>query len=377
MAQVEQVTAETSHIEFGNHRFLRDLLGQHDAHLHGLENALGVKISASGNALIIAGDEPQRDLAGRVATQLYDLIQRGYPVYPSDVDYAVRILSRDRTANLQDIFLDTVYVSSNRRTITPKSLAQKAYIDAIRKYDIVFGIGPAGTGKTYLAMAVAVAELMKRKVSRVVLTRPAVEAGEKLGFLPGDLAEKINPYLRPLYDALHDMVDFDRAQKMIERGVIEVAPLAFMRGRTLNDSFVILDEAQNTTREQMKMFLTRLGYGSKAVITGDITQIDLPAGTRSGLKEARHILRDVDGIQFTLFTEKDVVRHRLVQDVITAYERAQEAQERRNQESRALRRNRLQARSERRHQRHGAGSAPAPDPPLEPNDPASPGVETG
>ena len=377
MAEVEQVTAETSHIEFGNHRFLRDLLGQHDAHLHGLENALGVKISASGNALIIAGDEPQRDLAGRVATQLYDLIQRGYPVYPSDVDYAVRILSRDHTANLQDIFLDTVYVSSNRRTITPKSLAQKAYIDAIRNYDIVFGIGPAGTGKTYLAMAVAVAELMKRKVSRVVLTRPAVEAGEKLGFLPGDLAEKINPYLRPLYDALHDMVDFERAQKMIERGVIEVAPLAFMRGRTLNDSFVILDEAQNTTREQMKMFLTRLGYGSKAVITGDITQIDLPAGTRSGLKEARHILRDVEGIQFTLFTEKDVVRHRLVQDVITAYERAQEAQERRNQESRALRRNRLQARSERRHQRNSTGSEPAPDSTLESNDPASPEGETG
>lgn len=377
MAEIEQVTAETSHIEFGNHRFLRDLLGQHDAHLHGLENALGVKISASGNALIIAGDEPQRDLAGRVATQLYDLIQRGYPVYPSDVDYAVRILSRDHTANLQDIFLDTVYVSSNRRTITPKSLAQKAYIDAIRNYDIVFGIGPAGTGKTYLAMAVAVAELMKRKVSRVVLTRPAVEAGEKLGFLPGDLAEKINPYLRPLYDALHDMVDFDRAQKMIERGVIEVAPLAFMRGRTLNDSFVILDEAQNTTREQMKMFLTRLGYGSKAVITGDITQIDLPAGTRSGLKEARHILRDVDGIKFTLFTEKDVVRHRLVQDVITAYERAQEAQERRAQESRTLRRSRLQARSERRHQRNSTGSEPAPDPPLESDDPALPGVETG
>ncbi len=377
MAEVGQTTAETSHIEFGNQRFLRDLLGQHDAHLHGLENALGVKISASGNALIIAGDEPQRDLAGRVATQLYDLIQRGYPVYPSDVDYAVRILSRDHTANLQDIFLDTVYVSSNRRTITPKSLAQKAYIDAIRRYDIVFGIGPAGTGKTYLAMAVAVAELMKHKVSRVVLTRPAVEAGEKLGFLPGDLAEKINPYLRPLYDALHDMVDFGRAQKMIERGVIEVAPLAFMRGRTLNDSFVILDEAQNTTREQMKMFLTRLGYGSKAVITGDITQIDLPAGTRSGLKEARHILRDIDGIQFTLFTEKDVVRHRLVQDVITAYERAQEAQERRNQESRALRRSRLQARSERRHQRNSTGSEPAPDSTLEPNDPASPGVETG
>ena len=196
------------------------------------------------------------------------------------------------------------------------------YIDAIRRFDIVFGIGPAGTGKTYLAMAVAVAELMKHKVSRVVLTRPAVEAGEKLGFLPGDLAEKINPYLRPLYDALYDMVDYDRASKMIERGTIEVAPLAFMRGRTLNDSFVILDEAQNTTPEQMKMFLTRLGYGSKAVITGDVTQIDLPAGTRSGLKEAQQILRGIDGIKFAFFSEKDVVRHRLVQDIITAYERA-------------------------------------------------------
>ena len=377
MAHVEPATAETSHIEFGNQRFLRDLLGQHDAHLHGLENALGVKISASGNALIIAGEESQRDLAGRVATQLYDLIQRGYPVYPSDVDYAIRILSRDHAANLQDIFLDTVYVSSNHRTITPKSLAQKAYIDAIRNYDIVFGIGPAGTGKTYLAMAVAVAELMKRKVSRVVLTRPAVEAGEKLGFLPGDLAEKINPYLRPLYDALHDMVDFGRAQKMIERGVIEVAPLAFMRGRTLNDSFVILDEAQNTTREQMKMFLTRLGYGSKAVITGDVTQVDLPTGTRSGLKEAQHILRDIDGIKFALFTEKDVVRHRLVQDVIAAYERAQEAQELRNQESRELRRSRLQARSDRRHQRHSPEPESDRDPALEPNDPASSEAETG
>ena len=380
MAQVEQATADTSHIEFGNQRFLRDLLGQHDAHLRGMENALGVKISASGNALTIAGDEQQRDLAGQVATQLYDLIQRGYPVYPSDVDYAIRILSRDHTANLQDIFLDTVYVSSNRRTITPKSLAQKAYIDAIRNYDIVFGIGPAGTGKTYLAMAVAVAELMKRKVNRVVLTRPAVEAGEKLGFLPGDLAEKINPYLRPLYDALHDMVDFGKAQKMIERGVIEVAPLAFMRGRTLNDSFVILDEAQNTTREQMKMFLTRLGYGSKAVITGDITQVDLPTGTRSGLKEAQHILRDVEGINFSLFTEKDVVRHRLVQDVITAYERAQEAQERRNQESRAQRRSRLQARqirSDRRHQRYSSEPEAGTDPALEPNNPAASGSETG
>ena len=195
-------------------------------------------------------------------------------------------------------------------------MAQKEYIDAIRNYDIVFGIGPAGTGKTYLAMAMAVAELMKNNFTRMVLTRPAVEAGEKLGFLPGDLAEKVNPYLRPLYDALHDMVDFDRAQKMLERGVIEVAPLAFMRGRTLNDSFVILDEAQNTTGEQMKMFLTRLGYGSKAVITGDVTQIDLPTGKASGLKEARVILAGIEGIRFCGFTERDVVRHRLVQDVI-------------------------------------------------------------
>lgn len=374
---MDQATPATSQLEFGDQRFLRDLLGQQDVHLRGIENALGVKISVSGNSLIIAGDEDQRDIASRVTTQLYDLIQRGYPVYLSDVDYAIRILSQDHSANLKDIFLDTVYVSSNRRTITPKSLAQKAYIDALRRHDIVFGIGPAGTGKTYLAMAVAVAELMKRKVSRVVLTRPAVEAGEKLGFLPGDLAEKINPYLRPLYDALHDMVDFDRAQKMIERGVIEVAPLAFMRGRTLNDSFVILDEAQNTTREQMKMFLTRLGYGSKAVITGDVTQVDLPTGTRSGLKEAQRILRNIDGINFTLFTEKDVVRHRLVQDVITAYERDQEEQERHDEERRTRRRSHLQARPDHRHLRHGAGSKPDRDPALEPHDPASPGAESG
>ncbi len=253
--------------------------------------------------------------------QLYSLLEKGYPVYASDVDYAIRILSGDNRAKLQDIFLDTIYISAHKRTITPKSIAQKAYIDAIRRYDIVFGIGPAGTGKTYLAMAMAVAELMKNNYVRIILTRPAVEAGEKLGFLPGDLAEKVNPYLRPLYDALHDMVDFDRARKMVERGTIEVAPLAFMRGRTLNDSFVILDEAQNTTPEQMKMFLTRLGYGSKAVITGDATQIDLPAGKASGLKEAARILRGVQGIRFVTFTEKDVARHHLVQEIIAAYER--------------------------------------------------------
>jgi phosphate starvation-inducible PhoH-like protein len=364
---LEHTSADTARLQFENHRFFNDLLGRQDEHLRSIEKAIGVKLSASGSSLIIVGDGPQRELAGRVATQLYGLLQNGYPIYASDVDYAIRILSRDHAANLKDIFLDTVYISSHRRTITPKSVAQKAYIDAIRRHDIVFGIGPAGTGKTYLAMAVAVAELMKHKVSRVVLTRPAVEAGEKLGFLPGDLAEKINPYLRPLYDALHDMVDFDKASKMMERGTIEVAPLAFMRGRTLNDSFVILDEAQNTTPEQMKMFLTRLGYGSKAVITGDVTQIDLPTGTRSGLKEAQQILRDIDDIKFVFFSEKDVVRHRLVQDIITAYERAQTEQERLEKEKRELRRLQRQARYDDRYLRSSPRSEPERTPTLDPN----------
>jgi len=308
-------------LSFENHRLFEQLLGQHDDHLKAIERSLGVRIAVSGATLVISGDPVERELAGRVLAQLYAVVEKGYPVYTSDIDYAVRILSGDRNANLREIFLDTIYISAHKRTITPKSIAQKTYIEAIRNYDIVFGIGPAGTGKTYLAMAMAVAELMKNNFTRMILTRPAVEAGEKLGFLPGDLAEKVNPYLRPLYDALHDMVDFDRAQKMLDRGNIEVAPLAFMRGRTLNDSFVILDEAQNTTTEQMKMFLTRLGYGSKAVITGDVTQVDLPAGRISGLKEAQVILAGIGGIRFCGFTERDVVRHRLVQDIITAYDR--------------------------------------------------------
>ncbi|MEK7783305.1 MAG: PhoH family protein [Candidatus Binatota bacterium] len=308
-------------MEFNDPRLFRDLLGQHDEHIKIIQRCLGVKIHIRGSAIEIEGDPLEVELSTRVIKQLYGLLEKGYPVYSSDVDYAIRILSGDGRANLQDIFLDTIYISSHKHVITPKSIAQKAYIDAIRRFDIVFGIGPAGTGKTYLAMAMAVAELMKNNYVRIILTRPAVEAGEKLGFLPGDLAEKVNPYLRPLYDALHDMVDFDRARKLVERGTIEVAPLAFMRGRTLNDSFVILDEAQNTTPEQIKMFLTRLGYGSKAVITGDVTQIDLPAGRPSGLKEAWRILKEVEGIKFITFTERDVARHRLVQDIITAYER--------------------------------------------------------
>jgi len=309
-------------LQFSNAAHFRELLGQHDEHIRLVERETGVRIDVGEQRLTFHGDAVETELARRVLGQLYTLLEQGYPIYASDVDYALRILSGDRGANLRDIFLDTVFIAANKRVITPKSLGQKAYIDAIRNFDVVFGIGPAGTGKTYLAMAMAVAELMKNSVARIVLTRPAVEAGEKLGFLPGDLAEKVNPYLRPLYDALNDMVDFDRARRLVERGTIEVAPLAFMRGRTLNDCFVILDEAQNTTTEQMKMFLTRLGYGSKAVITGDITQVDLPAGKASGLREAQAILRGIEGIRFVTFTERDVVRHPLVQDIISAYERA-------------------------------------------------------
>ncbi|MBM4268051.1 MAG: PhoH family protein [Deltaproteobacteria bacterium] len=300
---------------------MTSLLGSHDEHLKIISTETGADLVAHDTRIEVRGDDVQAELATRVVRQLVDLLREGYPLYPSDVEYAVRILSGDRKARLREIFLDTVFLSAHKRTIAPKSVAQKHYIDSIRKHDIVFGIGPAGTGKTYLAMAMAVAALTRDEVARIVLTRPAVEAGERLGFLPGDLAEKVNPYLRPLYDALNDMVDADRARRYMERGTIEVAPLAFMRGRTLNDSFVILDEAQNTTREQMKMFLTRLGFGSQAVITGDITQIDLPAGRESGLVEARQILKNVPGIQFVTFTERDVVRHRLVQAIITAYER--------------------------------------------------------
>ena len=296
------------------------MLGQHDAHVRTVETALGVRIGVTGTSLRISGAHAEQALAGKVIGEIYDLLKHGYPIYPSDVEYAIRIIRGDRNAELKDIFLDTIYVSANKRVISPKSINQKVYIDSIRNHDIVFGIGPAGTGKTYLAMAMALAALMKNQVTRMVLCRPAVEAGEKLGFLPGDLAEKVNPYLRPLYDALHDMVDFDRARRMLERGTIEVAPLAFMRGRTLNDSFIILDEAQNTTSEQMKMFLTRLGYNSKAVITGDVTQIDLPSGKLSGLKEASIVLGNTPGISFVRFNDRDVVRHRLVQSIIKAYE---------------------------------------------------------
>ncbi len=296
------------------------LFGEAGENLKRLEKKLGVKLDTRGNVVSISGENEKVEHAEKLLNELCGLIEKGYSIHPTDIDYAIRAIEMEKDVHLTEIFMDTIYISFKKKIISPKSPAQKRYIDTIRKYDIVFGIGPAGTGKTYLAMAMAVAALSKREVDRIILTRPAVEAGEKLGFLPGDLAQKVDPYLRPLYDALHDMVDFERSEKLMERGTIEVAPLAFMRGRTLNDSFVIMDEAQNTTTEQMKMFLTRLGLGSRAVITGDITQIDLPLAKPSGLVEAQKILQDVEGIGFSYFTEKDVVRHPLVQDVIRAYE---------------------------------------------------------
>ncbi len=286
-----------------------------------IEDTLGVIISTRGNKLFIKGPDRAAKTAEKILEDIQEVISEGYQVKPEDIQFAVDSISRGEETSLKDLFSSHVQVPSKRKFIVPKTEMQKRYIDAIKRYDIVFGIGPAGTGKTYLAMAMAVNALQRRQVSRIVLARPAVEAGEKLGFLPGDMYEKVHPYLRPLYDALYDMMDFDKATRLIEKGVIEIAPLAFMRGRTLNDSFVILDEAQNTTSEQMKMYLTRLGFNSKTVITGDITQIDLPTGKRSGLIEAERILSSIEEISFIYFSERDVVRHHLVQEIIKAYER--------------------------------------------------------
>jgi phosphate starvation-inducible PhoH-like protein len=316
----ENIENQQTRIEFADIDLARQLFGERNIYLQKIAKSIDVTINARGNTVFISGDEIAARLAGKVLNQLYALLQEGYPIHPNDIDFAVNVLSGNDRANLKEIFLDRVYINSKKNAVTPKSLAQKEYIDAIRKYDIVFGIGPAGTGKTYLAMAMAVAALTKGIVSRIILTRPAVEAGEALGFLPGDLAEKVDPYLRPLYDALHDMMRFEKAAALMQKSIIEVAPIAFMRGRTLNDSFIILDEAQNTTSEQMKMFLTRIGFNSKAVITGDITQIDLPTDRTSGLIESKNILQDIKGIQFVFFSKRDVVRHKLVQEIIRAYE---------------------------------------------------------
>ena len=305
------------------------IYGRLDKSLKIIEEALGIKASIRGNKIFLQGTEKAVNRAKKFIQELQLLNTNGYVINPEDIKYIIKVFDStafdDPSASLKEFFLSTIPVSSKKKFIVPRSEMQKKYIDAIQRYDMVISIGPAGTGKTYLAMAMAINALLKKHVSRIILARPAVEAGERLGFLPGDLYEKVNPYLRPLYDALFDMMEADKAHRLIEQGIIEIAPLAFMRGRTLNDSFVILDEAQNTTSEQMKMYLTRLGFNSKTVITGDITQIDLPAEKTSGLIESEKILKNIEGLCFIYFTEKDVVRHKLVQQIIKAYEKFEKA----------------------------------------------------
>ena len=313
--------AETVVLELGDARSADCLFGMGNENLRALEKGLGLRVHHRGQRVVLEGDHERLDFARDTLLQLYQLAESGLTLGPSDIARAIRTVRHHPEARLGDIYLETVLQTDRGRAIRPKGVAQRNYVEQIRNHDLVFGVGPAGTGKTYLAMAMALDAFLKHGVKRIILTRPAVEAGERLGFLPGDLAEKVNPYLRPLQDALHDMMEFDKALRLLERGDIEVAPLAFMRGRTLNDSFVILDEAQNSTQEQMKMFLTRLGFNTKAVVTGDITQVDLPRDKRSGLSHAVQILSGIKGIQVCEFTEIDVVRHPLVMKIIRAYDR--------------------------------------------------------
>jgi phosphate starvation-inducible PhoH-like protein len=312
--------AVTRRILLASEADLLPLLGRNDENLRALESLLDLRIVARGNEIILKGEEPRVARAERLLNQLSDLVQAGTPIQGADVRAALRILADNEKADLKGILLDAVGVPFRKKQISPKTVNQKRYVEALRTHDVVIAIGPAGTGKSYLAVAMAVSALTKREVARIILTRPAVEAGERLGFLPGDMYEKVHPYLRPLYDALYDMLEAEKVASLVEKGVIEIAPLAYMRGRTLNDSFIILDEAQNTTSEQMKMFLTRLGFNSKMVITGDITQVDLPASRPSGLIEIQTVLKGIDGIRFVYFTEKDVVRHELVAAIVRAYE---------------------------------------------------------
>ncbi len=299
---------------------VQQLFGRKDEVRKLIEEALQVKLVARDGLVSIQGEAADVAVGEQVVSELISQLTRGERVAPQDVKLALRLFMKKDEEEFKRIQGEVIEVSSKKRPVRPKGSGQRWYIEAIRHHDIVFAIGPAGTGKTYLAMAMAVSALLKHEVNRIILTRPAVEAGEKLGFLPGTLYEKINPYLRPLYDALYDMIEMERVTRLIEMGTIEIAPLAFMRGRTLNDSFIVLDEAQNTTSEQMKMFLTRLGFGSKTVITGDITQIDLPTGRLSGLIEVQRILKGIEGIKFAYLGEEDVVRHELVQQIVRAYE---------------------------------------------------------
>lgn len=309
-------------LEFQNITLAQKLFGTHNANLEKIARAFNVKINSRGGAISVDGTQKQTDKVVDLISQLYALLEENMRLTPAILDAAINAVRQGHSTPLKKIFTTTIVVTAKNKPITPRTPTQLTYTEAIKTNDILFGIGPAGTGKTYLAMAMAVAAFNRGDVKKIILTRPAVEAGEALGFLPGDLAEKINPYLRPLYDALYDMLDFEKARAYIEQETIEIAPIAFMRGRTLNDAFIILDEAQNTTSQQMKMFLTRIGYGSKAIVTGDITQTDLPGGKKSGLVEARKLLARIRGISFIEFSKEDVVRHRLVSDIIDAYEKS-------------------------------------------------------
>lgn len=318
MKRKKTTQAELS-LQVDDLNLLKAIIGQRSEYLNYIEKKLAVKVFQKGNFIKIAGEEHDVDAAHRVIQEMMKLAKKGRQINIWELDFIIKNIVNE-SDNIDELYDDVIFVTSRRKPIVPKNPTQKLYTDVVRKNDMVFAIGPAGTGKTYLAVALAVAALINQRVQRIILTRPAVEAGEKLGFLPGGLAEKVDPYLRPLYDALYDMLDYDKVMRFIEKGIIEIAPIAFMRGRTLNDSFVIMDEAQNTTSEQMKMFLTRLGFNSKAVITGDITQIDIPKTNVSGLVDVQEILKGVKGIEFVYFSEKDVVRHPLVQDVIRAYD---------------------------------------------------------
>jgi phosphate starvation-inducible PhoH-like protein len=310
-------------VKFKDPDTFREVVGELSKHLKIVGQGLGVKVTQRGMEVTIGGKDGSVELAAHVLVQLAAVVRTGWELRSADVDQACRLIRANPDLELVDLYRDTVTIGFSNKRVHPRSLQQKVYLHAIRGHDLAFGIGPAGTGKTYLAMAMALSSLYRGEVRRIILCRPAVEAGEKLGFLPGDLIEKVNPYLRPLYDALHDLAGVERAGRLIEKGAIEVAPLAFMRGRTLSQAFVILDEAQNTTREQMKMFLTRIGMESKAVVTGDPSQIDLPRGQGSGLSHVLDIIHGVEGISVTPFSDVDVVRHPLVSAIIRAYARAE------------------------------------------------------
>lgn len=313
-------TMNEQKIELTDANLARLVFGENDNNIRSIEQSLQIEIFPRGNTLTLRGQIEDVDIAHNLLSQLYDLVKKGYQLKANDITMAVRILKDDPNQQLIQIFMSSVGNFAKHQPVSPRTKNQKSLTEAIRSHDIVFVWGPAGTGKTYLSMAMAVSAYLKKEVDRIVLTRPAVEAGEKLGFLPGDLNEKINPYVRPLFDALHDMMDSEKAQGMLSKGSIELAPLAFMRGRTLNKAFIILDEAQNTTPEQMKMFLTRIGFGSKVVITGDVTQVDLPYGKKSGLSEALRILSDIEEIGFVELEIQDIVRHPIIQKIVEAYE---------------------------------------------------------